>query len=202
MGITQRDLQVIRYLEQGFLLNTEILSRLIYWTGNKKSSLSVTQRRLKELYNLKQVKRIRQFVGQPFIYYLGKTPTKAEHRLAMSDFLSQMTIHGFEIILDETQTEYKELEKKYSIRPDMLVTFKYKNDYYRALVEIDLTKKFTHADEYTRFLKDRREGKVPYLKDYKLALVSVCEVQPDMRCIWVKPDWSNFSNFTSTFEKL
>ena len=35
MGITQRDLQVIRYLEKGFLLNTEILSRLIYWTGNK-----------------------------------------------------------------------------------------------------------------------------------------------------------------------
>ena len=35
MGITTRDLQVIRYLEKGFLLNAEICSRLIYWTKNE-----------------------------------------------------------------------------------------------------------------------------------------------------------------------
>lgn len=202
MGITTRDLQVIRYLEQGFLLDAEILSRLIYWTGNKKSSLSVTQRRLKELHNLKQVKRVRQYIGQSYVYYLGKAPNKTEHRLAMSDFLSQMAINGFEILLDETETEYKALEERFGIRPDMLVTFKHGEKTFQALVEVDLTKPFTHTKEYTKFLEARRNGEINILREYPIAIVSVCNKKPDgMKCIWIKPDWSNFSNFTYSFIK-
>ena len=202
MGITTRDLTVIRLLEKRFILDAEILSRLVYWTGNKKSSLSVTQRRLKELHNLKQVKRVRQFIGQSYVYYLGKAPNKVEHRLAMSDFLSQMNVNGFEIMIEETETEFKALEEGFGIRPDLLVTFKSADKVFQALVEIDLTKEFTHAKEYERFFTARRNGETNLLTEYPLALVSVCRKKPEgVKCIWIKPDWSNFSNFTYSFIK-
>lgn len=202
MGITTRDLKVIRLLEKRFIANAEILSRLIFWSGNEKSSLSVTQRRLKELHNLKQLKRVRQYIGQSYVYYLGKAPNKIEHRLAMSDFLSQMNVHGFEVILEETEVEFKELEELFGIRPDMLVTFKHGDKTFQALVEIDLTKQFTHANEYNRFLKARRNGETNLLTEYPLALVSVCDKKPKgINCVWIKPDWSNFSNFTYSFIK-
>ena len=115
MGLTTRDLVVIKYLEKNFLLNAEILSRLVYWTGNEKYSLNASRRRLKAMHDLKQIKRVREYVGQSYVYYLGKAPAKVEHRLTISDFLSQMSKNGFEILLDETEVEFKGLEKIYGI---------------------------------------------------------------------------------------
>ena len=43
MGITTRDLDVIHLLEKNFLLNAEICSRLIYWTGNEHYSLNASR---------------------------------------------------------------------------------------------------------------------------------------------------------------
>lgn len=200
MGLTTRDLVVIRYLEKNFLLNAEILSRLVYWTGNEKYSLNASRRRLKAMHDLKQIKRVREFVGQSYVYYLGKAPSKIEHRLMISDFLSQLNKHGFEIVLDETEVEFKALEEGYRIRPDILVTFKYQDKTYQALVEVDLTKSFTHAETYKKILADKRNGELSRILKHPLAIVSVCDKKPEgISCVWVKPDWSNFSNFTSVF---
>ena len=202
MGLTTRDLKVVRYLEKNFILTADIASRLIYKTNNPTSSLNVAQKRLKELVRLKQVKRVRQYVGQSYIYYNDKAPTKLEHRLAMSDFLSQMAVNGFEILLEETEVEFKTLEKQYHVRPDLLVTFKYHDKGYQALVEIDLTKEFNNADKYKKVLEAKRNGELKGILDYPLAVVSVCNKRPeDLKCVWIIPDWSNFSNFTYSFIK-
>ena len=63
MGLTTRDLQVIRYLEKNFLINAEIASRLVYWTKNETSPLNTSQKRLKQIFLHKQAKRVREFVG-------------------------------------------------------------------------------------------------------------------------------------------
>ena len=194
MGITTRDLQVVRYLEKGFLLNAEICSRLIYWTKNESASLNVAQRRLRELFRLKQVKRVREFVGQSYTYYLDKAPTKTKHRLMMADFLSRLQVNGFEVDLEQTFVEWKGLEKNYGVRPDMLVTFKYAGEFYQLLVEIDLTKNFTNADKYSRVMLDKREGRLRELLPYHLAVTSICDTRPDFSAIWMKTDFSNFSN--------
>ena len=82
MGLTSRDLELIRYCEKNFLINAEIASRLVYWTKNEKSSLNIAQRRLKEIVKQqKQVKRVREYIGQSYTYYIGKNPTKTKHRL-------------------------------------------------------------------------------------------------------------------------
>ena len=194
MGITTRDLQVIRYLEKGFLLNADICSRLIYWTKNEATSLNIAQRRLKELYRLKQVKRVREFVGQSYTYYLDKAPTKTKHRLMMSNFLSMLQINGFEVDLDNTFIEWKGVEKRFGVRPDLLVTFNYGDSSYQLLVEIDLTKEFTNADKYTRILEAKTNRELTAQLPHQLAIVSICDKKPNFRCIWMKTDFSNFSN--------
>ncbi|MBP3908600.1 MAG: hypothetical protein J6D33_06700 [Turicibacter sp.] len=198
MGLTTRDLKFVRYLEKNFILNAEIASRLIYWTKNEKSSLNVAHKRTKEIISQqKQVKRVRQYVGQSYVYYIGKNPTKITHRLMMSDLLSRMVADGFEIILDETELEFKGLESKYHIRPDMLVTFKYGNETYSAFVEIDLTKEFTNSQAYNRLFADIEASR--YTIKYPALLISVCDNKPDLPCVWIKTDWSNFSNLKYVF---
>ena len=201
MGITTRDLEVIRYCEKNFLINADIASRLVYWTKNEASSLNIAQRRMRELFKLKQLKRVREFVGQSYTYYIGKTPTKTAHRLMMTDFLSRMVMNGFEIDLDQTESEYKELEERFGIRPDMLVTFNYADKTYQALVEIDLTKPFSNAEAYERIFRAKRNGELGHLLPYPLAVISICDTKPDFNCIWIKTDWSNFSNLTYAFVK-
>lgn len=198
MGITTRDLQVIRYLEKGFLLNADICSRLIYWTKNEATSLNIAQRRLKELYRLKQVKRVREFVGQSYTYYLDKAPTKTKHRLMMSNFLSMLMINGFEVDLENTFIEWKGVEKRFGVRPDLLVTFNYGDSSYQLLVEIDITKEFTNADKYARILQAKINGELTTQLPHQLAVVSICDKKPNFRCIWMKTDFSNFSNLTYT----
>ena len=182
MGITTRDLQVIRYLEKGFLLNADICSRLIYWTKNEATSLNIAQRRLKELYRLKQVKRVREFVGQSYTYYLDKAPTKTKHRLMMSNFLSMLMINGFEVDLENTFIEWKGVEQRFGLRPDLLVTFSYGDSTYQLLVEIDLTKEFTNSDKYARILQAKINGELTNQLPHQLAVVSICDKKPNFRC--------------------
>lgn len=194
MGLTTRDLQVVRYLEKNFLINAEIASRLVYWTKNEKSSLNVAQKRLKEMYRLKQVKRVREYVGQSYTYYLSKAPTKTKHRLMMTDFLSRCEMNGFKVDIEQTEVEWKGLEDQFGIRPDILVTFTYNERVYQLLVEIDLTKEFSNATKYERVVNAKKNGELKGVLDGTLGIVSVCEKKPDFNCIWIKPDWSNFSN--------
>ena len=194
MGITTRDLQVVRYLEKGFLLNAEICSRLIYWTKNESASLNVAQRRLRELFKLKQVKRVREFVGQSYTYYIDKPPTKTKHRLMMADFLSRLQMNGFEVDLDRTFVEWKGMEVLFGVRPDILVTFKYAERVYQLLVEVDITKEFSNAKKYERIIQAKRNGELNDILPHALAVVSICDTKPDFNCIWMKTDFSNFSN--------
>ncbi|MDB8545802.1 hypothetical protein PNV01_13415 [Turicibacter sanguinis] len=197
MGITTRDLQVIRYLEKGFLLNAEICSRLIYWTKNEAASLNVAQRRLRELYKLKQVKRVREYVGQSYTYYIDKAPTKTKHRLMMSDFLSRLEMNGFHVELDQTFVEWKGLESRFGIRPDLLVTFTYANKTYQLLVEIDLTKEYSNGEKYSRIYQAKIDRTIDNILPYTLGFVSICDKKPQVegvKPLWIKTDFSNFSN--------
>ena len=199
MGLTTRDLQVIRYLEKNFLINAEIASRLVYWTKNEAASLNIAQRRLREMFKLKQVKRVREFVGQSYTYYLSKAPTKTKHRLMMTDFLSRLEINGFNVDLDHTEVEWKGLEERFGVRPDMLVTFNYNDHVYQLLVEIDLTKEFSNAKKYERIIQAKRNGELKGILDGAIGVVSVCDKKPStdgFKPIWIKTDWSNFSNLT------
>ena len=59
MGLTSRDLEVVRLLEKNMVLTAEQLAVLVFSTGNERAALTIAQRRLRTLYTKKQIKRYR-----------------------------------------------------------------------------------------------------------------------------------------------
>lgn len=197
MSITTRDLEIIRHLENGLLINAEIASRLVYHTPNKISSLKIAQRRLTELYKSKQIKRIRNSVTQSYIYYIGKAPTKVNHRLMMASFISHLNTIGFEI--EEYQIEYSDLQETYHFRPDIFLVLNYHGERICSLVEIDLTKGFTNMDKYNQLIQDRRNGVNMNLPLLPLIIVPVTNQKIDIEKCLVTPIqiYTDFSNIES-----
>lgn len=80
MAITTRDAQVVNFIEDTQLLMTATqIARYFYKTSNSKSMDSVmviARRRLSVLAKGHYLKRMRDFVGQEYIYYQAKKPPK------------------------------------------------------------------------------------------------------------------------------
>lgn len=203
--LTTRDLEVVRYLEDNLLLTADIASRLIYHTQNERSSLAIAQRRLATLYKEKQVKRIRNSITNSYVYYLGKTPTKVDHRLKISDFISRINTIGFGI--DEIQLEYSELQDTYHIRPDIMMVVDYHKTKLCILVEVDLTKEFTNIEQYTRLAIDRKNAIPMNLPEAPLLLVAVTDkpikrVKGQAKPITIKTDFSDIEKVKMPLIKL
>ena len=171
--LTTRDLEVVRYLEDGFILTADIAGRLVYSDGNKPGSyIQIAQRRLRALHQEKQVKRIRNSLTNSFIYYLDKTPTQVNHRLKIADFVSRLVERGATI--EDVQLEFTDLQNEYHIKPDAFITATYNGIRFQAFIEVDLTKGFTNVDAYTRLVKNRNN--IPCIENgVALAVISVCD---------------------------
>lgn len=171
--ITERDLKLIKYLEDGMILTTSIASDLIYHTSNKKSSLNIAQRRLNNLYKSKQINRKRDSIRNNYVYYIGKAPTKLEHRLKIAEFISKLNTIGFEIV--SVQLEFSDLQKIYNFRPDIVIVVTYHKRIATFIVEIDLTKPFSNIDKYNKLMLDRKNNIKTPLPSHPLIVVSVCD---------------------------
>ena len=115
----------------------------------------------------------------------------------MTDFISRLEMNGFHVDLDQTECEWKGLEARFGIRPDMLVTFTYANRTYQLLVEIDITKEYSNADKYAKILDAKKRGLLDDVLPHTIAFISVCDKRPEteeIKPIWIKSDFSNFSN--------
>ena len=200
--LTTRDLEIIRYLEQNFLITSSIASRLVYWTGNEKSSLIIAQKRLKILFKEKEVKRLRDNITNEYVYYLHKTPTKINHRLKIADFISRLNRLGFE--LQNVELEYSELQESYNIRPDIMLEAKFNNVSFVALVEVDLTKSFSNITAYTEIVKDRKNKVKQPLPNKPLLLISVSDIPikrtgEQVKPVKIKTDFSDIIKLTYPF---
>ena len=200
--LTTRDLEIIRYLEQNFLITSSIASRLVYWTGNEKSSLIIAQKRLKVLFKEKEVKRLRDNITNEYVYYLHKVPTKINHRLKIADFISRLNRLGFE--LQNIELEYSELQESYNIRPDIMLEAKFNNVSFVALVEVDLTKSFSNITAYTEIVKDRKNKVKQPLPNKPLLLISVSDIPikrtgEQVKPVKIKTDFSDIIKLTYPF---
>ena len=91
--LTSRDIKLIDFLEENNLIITAELAAQYFYrspTDNFKSALTVAQRRLALCCELGQLKRCRDHIDQCYIYYLGKRPSKVDHRLMVTEFLINM----------------------------------------------------------------------------------------------------------------
>lgn len=193
--LTTRDIKLINFLEDTSLLITAPQAAKMFYkspTGNKQSSLTIARRRLTQACELKQLNRYRDHIDQNFVYYTGKKPKKIEHKLLITEFLTHFN-DEFEIL--EIHTEFKALESKYGIRPDIYIVFKFGEHIVSTLVECDNTKGFTNGDVYSKIMKDKRAKKISYILPYPLLIISCTDKknEHEFQPTTVKTDFTDFS---------
>ncbi len=93
--MTTRDLAVLRFLSDFKVCRVSAISQL-FFGGN----LRVAQRRLKAMYDSKQIKRA---MGREFVYYT-KLPDEIEHALAVTDYLHYLALKHR---VDDMRAEYE-----------------------------------------------------------------------------------------------
>lgn len=207
MGLTTRDIQVINFLESTRLIMTsDQIARYFYRTKTEQTThsiINIANTRLKVMIKTRNLKRVREFNNQSYIYYQQKkAPIRSQHKLIMSEFIVKLKESGFTI--NKVELEYKALQQDYHLRPDMRLELEYYNLKFVAIVEVDHTKTFTNEEKYRRLLKNRATD--PIVQEAltrNCMLISVCDKKPDMKGVqWIKTDMSNFSKFKYDFDRM
>ena len=210
--LTTRDVKCDNFINRTNLhMTSSQIAKLFYQTGNEKSSKTIANRRLAVLVEKHQLKRVRQYVSQEFIYYSKKLPARLEHKHMIVEFLCQLKISGISFDLDSVETEVCTWQKDYQIRPDMLLTIEdFKSVKYHLIVECDFSKKFTH-EKYSKFLSNRNIDPIIFeTLPNRLIVVSVCKSKPEQiqlqdgrkyKPVWVNTDFSNISNIRYLLQK-
>ena len=193
--LTSRDIKLINFLEENNLIITSELAAKYFYrspTDNHKSALTVAQRRLNICCELGQLKRYRDHIDQCYVYYVGRRPSKIEHRLMITEFLINMH-RKYEIV--KFKVEFKDLESQYSIRPDVFVVFRFGTKLVSALVECENTKTYSNEDKYKTICTDYARKKLLHILPYPLWLICVSKQEPEttLKPLWIKSDYSNFS---------
>ena len=193
--LTSRDINLIDFLEENNLIITSELAAKYFYrspTDNHKSALTVAQRRLNICCELGQLKRYRDHIDQCYVYYVGRRPSKIEHRLMITEFLINMH-RKYEII--KFKVEFKDLESKYSIRPDIFIVFKFGTKHVSALVECENKKTYSNEEKYKTICNDYAQKKLLHILPYPLWLICVSKQEPEttLKPLWIKSDYSNFS---------
>lgn len=200
MAITTRDAEVVNFIEETKLLMTAAqIARYFYKTSKSKnmdSVMVITRRRLAALAKGHYLKRMRDFVGQEYIYYQAKRPPKKiEHKLLMAEFLTTMKENYINVV--DITLEYKDLQDKYKLRPDLRIVMDFNGIEVVAFVEVDRTKTFSNSDKYINLIKSyKTDENVRKALTSNFILISVCDKKPELENIfWIKSDMSNFSKF-------
>ena len=172
MGLTSRDLEVVRLLEKNMVLTAERLAVLVFSTGNERTSLTIAQRRLRTLYTKKQIKRYRNHITSSYCYYLGDDCNLSKHKKLFGDVLVALKKNGYEIV--DVCVEYRGFyEEGFQIRPDMRIELLKDGVDFSLFVEVDSSKKFTNGEIYRDILINRNS--VNCVKNKPFAILSVCD---------------------------
>ncbi|WP_229059781.1 hypothetical protein, partial [Turicibacter sanguinis] len=172
---------------------------------DEKSSLKIAQKRLKKMFDLKKLNRFRDYSSQEYYYYQSsKVPKITEHKLLISEFLTRMAQDNFQ--LESVHLEWTDFQKEYHLRPDAFIKFRYMGDDFYILLEVDSSKKFTNDEKYFKLFSDRKTNKEiqEVLPPNKVLIVSLCDKKIEnskVDPLWIKTDFSNFSNLKFQFIK-
>lgn len=209
--LTTRDYEIVRFIEDtGLPITPSQASRIWFWKGNEKSALIGAQRRLLALFKMKKLNRVRQYVGQEYIYYLKKIPSQLKHKQLMVDLLCHLNMNNFKVL--DVEVEWKDIEPSYHIRPDLFLTVEYGNQKYNFICEVDNTKSFSNSSNYAKLISNRSSDN--YLKSiirYSLVILSVCDKKPDpftlsngkqYNPVWIDTQFTNFSNLNYRFAQV
>lgn len=173
VGLTNRDLEVVRLLEKNMILSAEQIATLFFnKNGNFSSALTIARRRLSFLTEKKYIKRIKDYSNGSFVYFIGKTPNITKHKMLFGDVLVTLKKHKYEI--NDVRIEYRGFyDEGFKIIPDMRIDLVKDGVTFSLFVEVDYSKKFTNGKIYRDILRQRNS--INCLKNTPFAILSVCD---------------------------
>lgn len=145
MIVTDKDKEVLQFLEKFKVATTDTISELFY------HNLKWTQRRLKKLYDNKYLKRERDHFTSQYMYYIRK-PKQLRHDLLLTDFYREMN----------RLTDIELFEKEFTIdnvRPDGLIAYRYKGKSYIACIEVQIANIALDVEKYEKLFKSGKYKK-------------------------------------------
>ena len=97
----------------------------------------------------------------------------------------------------DIQLEYKGVQERYHLRPDLRIVMDFNGIEVVAFVEVDRTKTFSNSEKYMNLIKNyRTDEAVRQALTSNFIFISVCDKKPQMdKVFWIKTDMSNFSKF-------
>lgn len=125
--LTERDRDILTWIEEYKSITVSQAQYLFF-----KNSYEGARRRLKQLEDMNFIKSYPNTLLKSKVYFNEKM--LSEHNLFIIEFLKTIKKLDGEILEFKTQPSY--MDKK--IRPDAFVIFRYKNDVYFILLEVDL----------------------------------------------------------------
>ena len=132
MRLTDRDNQIIEFIEICGVVDTETICKMFFSDG-----LRPCQIRLKQLVDNKYIKKIERetFLDQN-VFYINKKPKQIKHKLLFSKFIAELVGLGAEIV------KIKSPLKINNVIADGFIAYKLGEENKIVLVEIELTKYF------------------------------------------------------------
>lgn len=139
--ITKRDLEVVDFLNYYKIASTTTIQKALF------PSRRVCQRRLKELYDNKKIKRMRNDINAEYIYYV-KLPKQWKHSLMVTDFFG-------DIISKYAVTKFIIEPDMKTMRPDAFFSYQDTKGNHIAFLEVELSHKGFDYAKYERFANEQ-----------------------------------------------
>ncbi len=140
--LTTRDLRVIDFINEFKVASTSTIAKLFF------PSLVVCQRRLKYLFDNKELKRMRESLNNEYIYF-KKRPKQLKHSLTVTEFYKYLS-SKYDIV------NFKIEPVLGDIRPDAVFGYTKNGKGYIGLLEVELSNKGFNYMKYEKFYSSER----------------------------------------------
>jgi len=175
MKLTNRDLEVIDFLDLHKVATTSTLEHFIY------KSKRVAQRRLKIMADNKYIKRSQDFINADYCYYIEK-PKQFRHSLFITEFYREFSKY--------VDVKYFETQKKIDhIIPDGLIGYLENGIKKVAILEVEISNKGFDYSKYHNFSYKKYFNTFPSVfvvtkhqikRDSKINFIQIRDINKDL----------------------
>lgn len=144
--IQQRDLDIIAFVKEFKVVNSDIIAKLFF--SNSNNCITLANRRLKKLVELGKLNRSKRTnILEPYIYYIGSKPSNWKHSLLIAQSYCDIC-SKYSVIKYKREYEIKYLNK--TLRCDLMTIVKDNNNIKAFIIEIQNAKHY--KDKWTEYI--------------------------------------------------
>lgn len=128
--LTDRDREIIKFLREYKCADTHTLTKLFF------TSKTLAERRLKKLVEGGYLRRWREDILHPYIFYINKRPTNLVHSCMISEIYAELS--KYQVV--KVQREYEIRYGSNMIRVDLMTVLRINGKLVPLLIECDLNR--------------------------------------------------------------